>query len=106
VADTAKRVAGPTLLTATAATVYTVPASTTTTLRNIHVSNETASAATFTMSIGTDAAGKRLFTALSIPGNQVFDWSGFIVLAAAELIQAFSGTASALTLTVSGVETA
>jgi hypothetical protein len=105
-ADTAKRLSGPALLTAAAATQYTVPASTTTTLRNIHVSNETATAATFTMSIGTDAAGKRLFTALSIPGNQAFDWSGFIVMAAAEIIQAFSGTASALTLTVSGVETA
>jgi hypothetical protein len=58
------------------------------------------------MSIGTDAAGKRLFTALSVPGNQTLDWSGFIVLAAAEIIQAFSGTASALTLTVSGVEVA
>jgi hypothetical protein len=105
-ADTAKRVAGPTLLTATAATVYTVPASTTTTLRNIHVSNETATAATLTMSIGTDGAGKRLFTGFTVAANDVVDWSGFIVLAAGELLQAFSGTASALTLTVSGVETA
>jgi len=105
-ADTAKRLSGPALLTAAAATQYTVPASTTAILRNIHVSNETANAATFTMSIGTDAAGKRLFTAFSVPGNQTFDWSGFIVLAAAEIIQAFSGTASALTLTVSGVEVA
>jgi hypothetical protein len=105
-ADTAKRLSGPALLTASAATVYTVPASTTTILRSVHVSNETATAATFTMSIGTDAVGKRLWTALTIPGNQSFDWSGFIVLAAAEIIQAFSGTASALTLTNSGVEVA
>jgi hypothetical protein len=87
-ADTAKRLAGPTVL------------------RNIHVSNETGSAATLTLSIGTDAAGKRLYTALSIPANSTLDWSGFIVLAAAEILQAFSGTASALTLTISGVETA
>lgn len=105
-ADTAKRVAGPTLLTGTAATVYTVPASTTATLRNIHVSNETAAAATLTMSIGTDAAGKRLFTAYTVAANDVVDWSGFMVLAAGEVLQAFSGTASALTLTVSAVETA
>ena len=105
-ADTAKRLSGPTLLTAAAATQYTVPASTTAILRNIHVSNETAIAATFTMSIGTDAAGKRLFTAFTVGANDVLDWSGFIVLAAAEIIQAFSGTASALTLTISGVEVA
>lgn len=105
-ADIAKRLSGPALLTASAATVYTVPASTTAILRSVHVTNETATAATFTMSIGTDAAGKRLWTALTIPGNQAFDWSGFIVLAAAEIIQAFSGTASALTLTNSGVEVA
>src|SRR3954451_11233678 len=108
-ADTAKRLSGPALLTASAATVYPVPASTTTILPSVPASKhaaaaEPATAATFTMSIGTDAAGKRLWTALTIPGNQSFDWSGFIVLAAAEIIQAFSGTASALTLTTSGVE--
>ncbi len=105
-ADTAKRLSGPALLTGSAATVYTVPASTTTILRSVHVSNETGSTATFTMSIGTDASGKRLWTALDIPTKSSFDWSGFIVLAAAEILQAFSGTASALTLTTSGVEVA
>jgi hypothetical protein len=83
-----------------------VPASTTAILRSVHVTNETGSTATFTMSIGTDAAGKRLWTALDIPTKSSFDWSGFIVMAAAEVLQAFSGTASALTLTVSGVEVA
>lgn len=105
-ADTLKRLAGPSLLTASAATLYTVPASTTATLRNIHVCNETGTAATLTMSIGTDGAGKRLFMAFPVPGNDVVDWSGMIVMVAAEVIQAFSGTASALTLVVSGVETA
>lgn len=105
-ADTAKRLSGPALLTASAATVYTVPAATATILRSVHVTNETGSTATFTMSIGTDAAGKRLWTALDIETKTSFDWSGFIVLAAGEAIQAFSGTASALTLTTSGVESA
>lgn len=103
-ADVAKRLAGPSLLTGTAATVYTVPGATATILRSIHVSNETGSTATFTLSIGTDAAGKRLFTAVDIPTKGSLDWSGFIVLNAAEVLQAFSGTASALTLVVSGVE--
>jgi hypothetical protein len=105
-ADTAKRLSGPALLTGAAATVYTVPALTTTILRSVHVTNETGSTATFTMSIGTDAAGKRLWTALDIETKTSFDWSGFIVLAAGEVLQAFSATASALTLTTSGVEVA
>jgi hypothetical protein len=105
-ADTAKRLSGPALLTGAAATVYTVPALTTTILRSVHVTNETGSTATFTMSIGTDAAGKRLWTALDIETKTSFDWSGFIVLAAGEVLQAFSATASALTLTMSGVEVA
>jgi len=105
-ADTAKRLSGPALLTASAATVYTVPGATTTILRSVHVSNETGSTATFTMSIGTDASGKRLWTAMDIATKSSFDWSGFIVLAAGEVLQAFSGTTSALTLTTSGVEVA
>jgi hypothetical protein len=105
-ADTAKRLSGPALLTGAAATVYTVPALTTTILRSVHVTNETGSTATFTMSIGTDAAGKRLWTALDIETKTSFDWSGFIVLAAGEVLQAFSATVGALTLTTSGVEVA
>jgi hypothetical protein len=103
-ADTQKRLSGPTLLTASAATQYTVPAATSAILRSIHVANETATAATFTMSIGTDGAGKRLFMGCSVAANDVLDWSGFIVLNTAEVVQALSGTASALTLTTSGVE--
>src|SRR4051794_8825061 len=103
-ADTLKRLAGPTLLTASAATVYTVPALTTATVRNIHVCNETGTAATFTLSLGTDGAGKRLYKAVSIPANESLEVGLSLVLAAAEILQAYSGTASALTLTMSGVE--
>jgi len=105
-ADTAKRLSGPTALTTSAVTQYTVPASTTTILRSIHAANETATVATFTLSIGTDGAGKRLFMALPIGGNDAFDWTGFIVLAAGEVLQALAGTAAAITLTTSGVEVA
>lgn len=104
-ADTLKRVAGPVALTAAAATVYTAPASTTTTITSIHVCNETTTAATFNLAIGTDGANKRWVFGLSIIANGTYDWSGTMVLAAAEIVQAYSGTASALTLTMSGVET-
>lgn len=105
-ADTAKRLSGPTALTTLAVTQYTVPASTTTILRSVHVSNEATVSATFTLSIGTDGAGKRLWRNQEVPAGASFDWSGFIVLAAAEVIQALASAATSLTLTISGVEVA
>lgn len=105
--DTAKRVVGPVLLTAAAATYYTVPALTTTVLRSIHVSNVNATAVGMTLAIGTWVTGgsKDLYTALLIPANGSLDWSGFIVMTAAEILQAFGSVASGLNLTVSAVET-
>lgn len=105
-ADTAKRVVGPQLLTASAATYYTVPASTVTILRSIQAVNVTTSNAALTLSIGTDAAGTRLYAATPIVGNGVLVWTGFMVLTAAEILQAYSSVASALTLIISGVEVA
>ena len=81
-----------------------MPAATVTTLREVLVCNETGSDATFTMSIGADGAGKRLFKAVPIKANRTVLWSCQTIIAAGEKIQAYSGTASALTLSVSGVE--
>lgn len=103
-ADTLKRLAGPSALGTTAATIYTTPASTTTSLRNIHVVNTSAGSLTLTMSVGTDAAGTRIYDALTIPTKSALAWDGLIVLAATEVIQAF-GSAAGLTITLSGVET-
>lgn len=103
-ADLAKRLSGPTQLTTSAVTQYTAPASTTAIVRNIHVANTTATAATFTLSIGTNAAATQLYGAVTIPANSALDWSGFIVVATTEIIQALAGTGTALTLTISGVE--
>lgn len=101
-AKTPLRLSGPALVTNSATTVYTVPASTKTVVRHVHVSNPSGSAATFTLSIGTDAAGKRLFDAFSIPNGSVIDHICYYVMEAAEIIQAFSGTNNVLTLTVDG----
>lgn len=76
-------------------------------IRNIHVCNETAAAATFTLSLvaaaASDAVGKRLFTALSIPANGQLDWSGFLVMNPNEWLAGFASVASAITLMASGV---
>lgn len=100
----ATRLAGPALVTNAAATKYTVPALTKTIVRHIHVQNPSVSAVTFTLSIGADAAGTRLFDAYSIPAGTIFDHYCYYVLAAAEIIQALAGTTNILTLTIDGDE--
>ncbi len=106
-ADVAKRLSGPSQLTAAAVTKYTVPTTTpvtTTIVRSIVATNVTGSAVTFTLSVGTDASGTRVYSGITIPAYGVLDWSGFLVLATTEIVQAYSNTASAVNLVVSGVE--
>jgi hypothetical protein len=103
-AKTAKRLFGPAQVSNAAATKYTAPAATTTVLRHVHVSNPTGSPVTFTMSIGADAAGTRLFDAFTIPAATTYDWYGYAVIAAAEVVQAFAGTNNVITLTGFGDE--
>lgn len=106
-ADTPLRLTNPTQLTTSAANVYGAAASLTI-VRNIHACNNTASAVTFTMNLGTtgiDTAATRYFDAISVPANGAFDWSGFLVVPAGEYITAKAGTGTALTLTISGITT-
>lgn len=103
-AETHKRLFGPSQLTNAAATQYTVPASTKTLVRHIHVSNPSASAVTFTLSVGADAAATRLFDAYSIAAGGVLDFYPFLVLGATEIIQALAGTTLTLVIEASGTE--
>lgn len=100
----AKRMAGPAQVSNAATTKYTVPAQRRALVRHVHVQNPTSSAVTFTMSIGADAAGTRVFDAFSIGASQIFDHFCQYVLEAGEIIQAFSGTNNILTLTIDGFE--
>lgn len=103
-ARTPKRLAGPAQVSGAAATKYTVPAVTKTIVRHVHIQNPSGSPVDFTMSIGTDAAGTRVFDGFPIPADDSYDWYCYEVLDAAEIIQAFAGTASVLTLTIFGDE--
>jgi len=100
----AKRMAGPAQVSNAAATKYTVGANRRGIIRHIHVQNPSASAVTFTASIGADAAGTRIFDAFSIGANAVLDHFCYYVLEAAEIFQAFAGTNNILTLTIDGDE--
>lgn len=93
---------GPTNLTNSAATVYTVPASTTLVIESITVANTSGSAATFSLSVGTDAVGTRLFAAVSVPANTTMQVVGRWVVAAGTAIQSYSGTNAVLNLTMGG----
>mgnify|MGYP000243344137 CR=1 FL=1 len=103
-ADALKRLVGPTFLGTSAATVYTVPALTTAVMRDVCVCNETGSAATFTLSIGSDAGGTRLYKSVNIPANSTFQRTGNIPLATGEFLQAYSNSGTTLTLTIGGIE--
>lgn len=109
-ARTPKRIVGPALIATGPTTVYTVPASTKTVLRHLHISNPTASPVTYSLSIGADAAGTRLYQTYSIPAaaagvtDSVRDHWMYQVMDAAEILTLSAGTNNVLTATVSADE--
>ena len=93
-------------LSAAPVTLYTTPAATSFTVRNIHVANESALDARFTVSIGLDSSGNRLYRNVLVQGNGgAFDWSGYMPIFPGDVIEAFADAAGLLTITISGVET-
>lgn len=89
-----------------AATIYTAPNGAATDralVRRLVAHNITTSAATFTCSKGTDAAARRMADAVSIPAKGYWIEEN-IQLDNGEVIQAFSGTASAINVWGSVVE--
>lgn len=107
--DTAKRLAGPSQLSTTIGTAYTVPSGTTTIIRHMHFQNPSASTVTLTVAVDadgstTDVAAERFYDALDIPPGESLDWSGFLVLTAAEELLWKCGTATTIVGIVSGIE--
>jgi hypothetical protein len=98
------RLAGPAQVSNAAATKYTVPATTKTIVRHIHIQNPSGAPVTFTASIGADAAGTRIFDAYSIAAASVLDHFCYYVMATTEIFQAFAGTNNILVLTIDGDE--
>ncbi len=103
-ASTPKRLAGPAQLTNAAATKYTVPSATKTIVRHIHLFNQDATARTFTISIGADAAGTRIYDAMTLAAGAEFDRFCYYILEAAEIIQAFADVTLKVNLTIDGDE--
>lgn len=96
------RFAGPLLLTNSTVTQFTVAALTKAVIRHIHVQNPSVSAVTFTLSIGADAAGVRLFDAYSIAAGTVLDHFCYYIVDAAQIMAAHAGTNNIMTITIDG----
>ncbi len=100
-ASTPTRLAGPALVTNSAATKYTAPAGGAL-IRAIHVSNPSGAPVDFTLSIGTDAAGTRLYDGYPFPIDFATTFWCYHALTSGEIVQAFAGTNNVLTLTLDG----
>ena len=105
-----KRLYGPALIATGPTTVYTVPALTKTIIRTIQISNPSASPVTFTLSIGADAAGTRLWSTYSIPAaaagvtDSVRIIALYQVMDAAEILTLSAGTNNILVIVINGDE--
>lgn len=101
----ALRLHGPATVSNVAATKYTVPANRKGIVRHIHASNPSAGIISFTMSIGADGAGVRVYDGFPIAADSVLDAYPIYVLEEAEIIQAFTdGAGGILVLTIDGDE--
>jgi len=105
-----KRLYGPALIATGPTTVYTVPALTKTIIRYIHISNPSGAPVTFSLSIGADAAGTRLYQTYSIPAaaagvvdsvRQIFV---YLIMDAAEILTLSAGTNNILVIAINGDE--
>lgn len=109
-----KRLVGPAQIATGPTTVYTAPSyipnTLVTLIRQIHVSNPSASPVTFTLSIGADAAATRLWTTYSIPAaaagvtDSVREIFLYIPMTSGEILTLSAGTNNVLVIVITGDE--
>lgn len=95
-------------LTVATQTVYTVPASTTTAVRDMMICNVDSSARTVTVWLDHDGTTANdttaILDAVTIPANDFIHWSGFQVMVATATIKAACSSDNTITITVAGLE--
>lgn len=84
----------------TSTTLYTVPASTTTIVKEILVCNTTSSPATITVT----ADATPILSGVTVPANDILAVELSVVLETTDVLAALQGTAAALTVYASGIE--
>lgn len=91
-------------------TLYTVPASVSTIIKEIILCNTTSTAATISISAvpsgGTAGVANRIIAGFSVAANDTKTVPLSTVLNTGDFLSALQGTASAITVTTSGVEMA
>lgn len=92
--------AGPTQLTAAAATLFTCPASTICLIREIIVTNTDGSSRTFNLSVGADAAGTRFESGTALAANTAAYLYPGITLTAGQVLQGFASVTSVVNVTI------
>lgn len=89
---------------ATATTLYTVPSATSTLVKTMRIVNTSASAATIKIWQNGTANANTILPTTSIDAGGFAEFEGTFTLGAADYISAQAGTASAITITIWGVE--
>lgn len=84
------------------ATLYTVPANTTTIVKNIVLCNTTGVAETVTLTAG----GQLIINALSVAANDTVTLDLSLVMSEADIITGLQGTSGSISVYISGVEVA
>lgn len=102
--DTFKRLAQGQIA-ATAAAIYTVPASTSTIIKGVRITNaDTGASHYFTLYDGGTTAANQILGQTTLQPNETFIDDTSYTMAAAGTIQAVADTASKLTYTIYGME--
>lgn len=84
--------------------LFTVDAARRVTIKQVTLANTTALPATVTLGVNATTAAARVVPGVSIPANTIVVVDMTLVLEAAEAIHGLQGTASAITVQISGVE--
>jgi len=106
-AITQKRLGGPSQLTASSATYYTVPSATTTIVKQILLTNTTGSSKTVTVRLYTTGTENNTFDVLSempLAANETVAFNCSMVMAATETIKAFCSSATSVNISIFGIE--
>lgn len=86
----------------TSATLYTVPSSTTTIVKNIVLCNTTNTSAVVTLTVG----GQTIINSYSVSPNDTVSVDFSLVMIAADIITGLQTTTGAISVYISGVEVA
>jgi len=99
-----RRLTNPTTLSTVASTVYTVPSQYTTIVKQVVVTNTTASPASFNLYIGSATSANAIFSNTTISANDSLIINLSQVLSSLEILTASANANSAVNMTISGVE--